>query len=343
MKRSIIVPRLYIRYYTVYCLGFCLVFVAIDAALFSTNLFNTHSSIPDGAYWQYLHIRDLIQNGTVGSEVAENPIILMHLFRYIIYWPFVTLQEANTGLQYTLLTVIAFPVINHYFSRPSHIVFFVPLLLGYFISYRSVLAMISVGYIIIYMLDNRRLFFLFAGLLLSLLSTAVLVQSLALLLSFVFFRARRMLVHPLFISVVVILFFFFFKIMVAKYDGFAAGTAGYQSLVLNDDTIVLLKIISRNTIFVSILQGQTRGYFYVVFAVFVVFLISKTFLSRDRRVRNHKLVLLAMFPGFFVEGLGVLSITLVFLWTLLKVDFERSSTRPRRTKVVRDISCSDFA
>jgi hypothetical protein len=343
MRLSIIAPRPYMRYYTAYCLGLCLVFVTVDAAVFRTKLFDTHSLVPDGAYWQYLHIRDLIQNGTLGGEVSENPILLMHLFRYAIYWPFIILQEANTGLQYTLLTVIAFPVINHYFSRPSHLVFFFPLMLAYFISYRSVLAMISVGYIVIYMFDNRKPLFLFAGLLLSALSTAVFIQSLALLLSYVFFRARRMLFHPLFICAMIMLVFFLFKIMAEKYAGFSAGTAGYQSLVLNADTIVLLKIVSRSTIFVSILQGQARGYVYIGLAVFVVLLIFKTFLSRDPRIKNHKLVLLAMFPGFFAEGLGVLSITLVFLWTLLKVDFERSSTRLRRTKVVRDINGSDFA
>lgn len=336
MHLSIRVPQPYIRYYTAYCLGLCLIFVAVDAAVFRTKLFDTHSLILDGAYSQYLHMRDLIQNGTLLVEVSENPILLMHLFRYAIYLPFIMLQEASTGLQYTFLTMIAFPVINHYFSRPSHIAFFLPLMLAYFISYRSVLAMISVGYIVIYLFDNRKSLFLFAGLLLSLLSSAVFIQSLALLLTYIFFRARRMVFHPLLICTLVILGLFLFKIMAEKYAGFSAGTSGYQSLVLNADTIVLLKIVSRSTIFVSILEGGARGYVYLGFAVLVVLLIFYSF-ARDSRLKNHRLVLLAMFPGFFAEGLGVLSITLVFLWAMLKIDLERSVPRLRGYKEVRHL------
>ena len=317
------------RVTTAFCLFMCFMLIIVDQAFFRTTLFDINSFTPDGAYFQYLNIKNLIASGYLWEEASDSPIILTHIFRYVVYYPFIVLSESESAiasalpLEYIFLVLISFPVINYYYDRLKYLILFLPLVAAYFVSFRAVLTAISIGYIVIYLFSNRWYPYFLTGLLLSLLSSAVSSQIVLLLLTYTTFRERHLLLRFKIIFPFILFSIILIQALSEKLKGFATGGAGYAALTEAAQSNVMLTILSRSTIFSDIVNGNIRGYAYALIGSILLFVMLKSFLQRDPATKDHRLIILAISPGFLLEGLGVMSVMMVFIWSLLKVDLSK--------------------
>lgn len=305
---------------TITCLFVCFILVFVDSIYFNTSFFKDSTHYTDGAYHQYMHIKNLLAEDQIWQEIFDNPIITLHFFRYIVYRPFTYLNELQIPLEYTLLVLISLPVIKAYCKNNKHIIFVAPLIFAYFISFRAVLCAISIGYLIIYLFNNRNFIYLLSSILLSFLSSAVLIQSLLLIIFFTIFRernffyfAKNLLIIPYFILATLVL--------IEKLSGFSSGIEGYiaTSNIGNENNIIW-SIFSRSTLYYNFQLGNMRGYAYLLFGIFVLILIAKKQFSKNKKYKDYRLILPLLSVGFLVEGLGVISIVMVILWAYMDVD-----------------------
>lgn len=308
---------------TAFSLFICFVLIIVDQAVFRTTLFDIHSFTPDGAYFQYLHVKNTVDSGYLWEEASDSPIFLTHILRYAIYYPFIILSESALQLDYIFLVILGFPVINYYYEKVTYLPLFLPLVAAYFISFRAVLTAISIGYVVIYLFSNRSYPYLLAGLFLSLLSSAVSTQIVLLMGMYTIFRERHFL-----LQLRVMLPFILFCVILAlalseKIEGFIAGGSGYAAATAAAQSNILLTILSRSTIYFDIVNGNIRGYAYALIGSILLLVTLKSFLLRDPAAKDHRLIILAISPGFLLEGLGVMSVMMVFVWSLLKVDLSK--------------------
>lgn len=313
-----------------YSLTLCL--IIIDGLLVKTSLFDPLQYMTDGAYRQYIYIKHLLDNQILWSEASQNYTLLMHTVRYAIYETFISVDLKFVNLQYSLLVLISFPVLSYYSKNTSHIIFLTPLILAFFLSYRSILGIIAVGYLVIFLFSNRKFFFFFMGAILSFLSSALLIQFITLITAFGILRERKLFYRLDVIFFYLIVFFLIIPVLYSKILGFHYGLDGYHSSLITTESNFLLTLVSRSTIIVGLASHSIRGYIYIAFGIVIILLILKYLFSKQAKFRDHRLILLCLFPGFFGEGLGVMSIALIFLWAIFKVDLST------HTKFVRFVS-----
>lgn len=330
-----------VRASTLSCVIGCMIMIALDIAVFNSALFDPLTRDADGAYHQYLHIRTLIEYGWLWQAALENPIILNHVFRYLIYWPFMYLNELGVKLEYVVLVIVSYPVVSYYYKKAWYVFLLLPLVAAYFISFRAVLTAIGVGYIVIYLFGNGRYIYLLIGMLLSFLSSAVQIQILLLIVMYSLFRDRRLIFRPQ--VLMPILFFVVIVVMgvFEKIDGFSEGGAGYAAMSGHANDGVIAAILSRGTLYLDMLRGSIRGYAYTLAGLAMLYLILWSFLSRNSSRNDHRFILLSLSPGFLVEGLGVNAIMMVFLWALFNINLHLSRTRPSRViSILPTVQCS---
>lgn len=317
--------NLLVKKATVICICLCIILVFIDSIYFNTSFFKDSTHSNDGAYHQYIHIKDLLEDDKIWKEIFNNPIIALHFFRYAIYKPFIFLNELQIPLEYTLLVLISFPVIRIYYKNNKHIIFIAPLVFAYFISFRAILCAISIGYLIIYLFNNRNFIYLVSAILLSFLSSAVLVQSLLLIIFFMIFREnfflyslKNLLIIPYFLLAILVL--------IEKLSGFYSGIEGYMATSnIGNENNIFWSIFSRSTLYYNLQLGNIRGYFYLLFGIFFLILITKKLFSKNEKYKDYRLILPLLSIGFLVEGLGVISILMVIIWAYMGVDLTNSS------------------
>lgn len=287
------------------------------------------ADVDDGFSAQIGYVFGLFQADNIFGGLQENWLLLVHIVRVLAVIPFVYLEAwLGPAASLTLLLVLLLPLARVPGYRNQNLFALVPVFLPLFVSGRSVLVAIGVGYIVFYLHENRSHLKLWLGVLLVNLSSASVFISLLLL---IFWKSKFNFNNgPMSwsrLAAVVVLLGSFAISMLDKISGFQSGEVGYEGYGVDSDNILLV-ILSRSTLFFSFFEGQyLRVAAYGSIGAFLLFkLIALVF---DQRSPIARRMVLCCLPGLFVEGLGVLA--MVFPLTWLLTGFGMSEVRRKRT------------
>lgn len=308
-----------------------LVLMLIGGAWFRIKFLPMTESGSDGFQEQLEYIVFILQDGTLGEEIAENWLLLIHVGRLLVVTPFLALEKwLGPIAQLCLLLLTLLPLVRLTFTDHPFLVSLLPLLLPFAVSGRSVLVTAGVAYIILFMLSERgRPWMLWFGLLAANLSSAsVLIALLLLLFSQPLSTCVRR--HELQRGLAIILLLVsFFASAADKFTGFQTGEAGYESTVSSGNP--LLAALSRSTLIVSFEEGQYLR--AVVYTVVAIYLLSKVaMLMAAPEAIGRRRMMLCCLPGIFLEGLGVLAMGFPLYWLL--IHFDPSDAMTNRQKGV---------
>lgn len=287
------------------------------------------ADVDDGFSAQIRYVFGLFQADNVFGELQENWLLLVHVIRVFAVIPFVYLEIwIGPVASLTLLLFLLLPLARVLGSRNQNLFALAPVFLPLFVSGRSVLVAIGVGYIIFYLHENRSHLKLWLGVLFVNLSSASVFISLLLL---IFWKSKcnfnNISMSWSRLAAIVVLLGSFAVSMLDKILGFQSGDVGYEGYGVDSDNIFLV-ILSRSTLFFSFFEGQ-----YLRVAAYgsigAILLFKLIVLIFDHRSPIARRMVLCCLPGIFVEGLGVLA--MVFPLTWLLTGFGMSEVRLKRT------------
>lgn len=277
----------------------------------------------------------LVTDGAESGLIDESWLPLLHAVRFASVAPFIAAEEAigPTG-SVVLLLLLLLPLTRSPGSSGGNLFTALPLLLPLFVSGRSVLVAVAVGYIAMNIMERRRQWMLWFGSLLANLSSASVLIAIILL----FFdnvkisRARiefNQKTQRFF--VLALLLISFILSAVDKISGFGSGDAGYAAHAVDSDNF-FIQIISRSTLAVSIVEGQyLRAVAYGAIAILLLVKLIAAFL--DPRQKTERYLVICCFPAIFLEGLGVMAMVFPIIWLLSGLDAGR-----QRSDLVRSQS-----
>ena len=304
-------------------------FAAILAAGIAMDVrFLPASDAEDGFAVQIAYTASLVQDANVFDAAADSWLVFVHLGRLVATAPFLYLESiAGPGGPIALLLLLLIPLTHVPGRGRRGFLMLVPMALPLFVSGRSVLVAVGVGYVVMHLIERRGAWMLALGVLLANLSSASVLMCL-LVLAFGSVRDRR--AFPAWnwqrVGAMALLVISLAISAHDKFTGFSSGDAGYEAQVAGSDN-VLLTILSRSTLFVSFAEGQyLRAVFYSGVAAFI--LVKLVTLIADPRLRTARRIMLCCVPGIFLEGLGVLGMLFPLIWLFAGFTVETSS-RPR--------------
>jgi len=279
-------------------------------------------ALEDGFQSQLLYVASLLGGGALWDEMWRAPLVCVHFVRLIGVMPFVgpeLLVWPKASLPVLLLAMWPLVRGRHQMNVSNRVLLalFLPLL----VSGRGVLVAISVGYVILYLARvEKSKWFLWVGALFANLSSASVLVVILLLL---FFRrgaaaqvrrdgvdqdwSRRLILLLLMLS--------FLASLVDKLHGFGGGEVGYEGYSSSSHN-VLVAILSRSTLWVSVVEGQylRAAAYSAIFSLFFVKLMSIMRRSGNEGARR---LMLCCLPGIFMEGLGVWAMFFPLIWLAL--------------------------
>jgi len=183
------------------------------------------------------------------------------------------------------------------------------------LSYRSVLVVASIGYLVLYIRYTDKSWYLALSLLLANLSSGAVLASM-LIAGFIGpnYRKNSYLLRAYAIvacaSLVISL--------QDKVQGFLAGDAGYDSTIRGATGI--LALLSRSTIFISFSEGNiARGAIYISILAVALFAIIQA--GRQIQYGAYLRIFILTLPAFFLEGLGVLALLFPVLMFSANIPF----------------------
>lgn len=258
----------------------------------------------DGYTSQVLYVREIIELG--GSFLDQPPLVWIHLIRSILFYYLDFLSYIGGAWLVALGVALFFVPLMRLFvhARFSYVSILLPILIA-LVSYRAVFVALSVGYIFLYFLYSRRVIYLVISFIfLNLSSASVLIGMLVVCIYAFRFSAWSWRLGVFLIGLTL-------SFMISLQDkivGFMSASIGYQPTVSVGEG-GLWGVLTRNTIFTSFYEGDyMRGAGYLAF-LFVALLII--FLSLCvREFKGYGLLFLAGLPAFFLEGLGVIALTI---------------------------------
>ncbi len=255
----------------------------------------------DGFASQMLYIKNLMEDSW-GLFQAE-PLYWVHGLRMLVALPFEIVYElGGAALVAILMLVIIWPLLGFFddAKRPS-LGIVLPLTM-IVLSFRAVLVFVGIGYLLLYIIRNRSFCFLVLGFLFVNLSSGSVLAALA--TGFVLSRRYCRMTR----GMVLFLFGLLITLVVSvmdKYVGFMAQDVGYEATVGEGNGV--LALLSRNTVFVSLLEGD-----YLRFSVYVAMLLGAcyafAYAAFDKRYSGYAVIFLITIPVFMLEGLGVVSL-----------------------------------
>lgn len=264
------------------------------------------SILTDGFASQVMYVLNVLGSG--GDLSDEKALFFVHVVRTLVA---VVFQFANAVggpiLEVVLLSLFVWPVLGLFVGRSRRLLGLALFFLVFLISFRSVLVCISVGYLFLYQLRSKKNIFLLASFLFSSLSSGAVLLCVLLLARngrLVFMRGLGYLTYAVLMTTSLAVS------LADKFDGFNAGDAGYEATVGNSTGIVAA--ISRNTIIVSILEGNyVRAAVYGFIAVMLLVFLVSSFLRPQ--TRWYRYILIAGLPVLGMEGLGVVALIIPLL------------------------------
>lgn len=260
----------------------------------------------DGFTYQILYIRGLVDIGINISNLE--PLLIVHYFRFLVAYPIDYIDHSNYNfLTPIVILLIIEPLIKIFKTRQGKYFFLLLIVLPIFMSYRNILVIAGIGYLVYYIKINKNpAYLLFSALLVNLSSGSVLV---AIVCSLIFCRVYRVMdlriiFYTIFLSISLLIS------LTDKYMGFSLGESGYAATEYGATGI--FAIITRSTIYVSVITGN---YFRaaIYFLVGVSALFSIIFASRHAHYRGYAVIFIASLPVFLVEGLGVIALIIPIL------------------------------
>lgn len=286
----------------------------INATRIRSGYFDLNEiNLQDEAFIQIKQTFEFIQSGGAVTRALENPIFVTHLVRVAIFIPFSYLGSLGhgQGLEYVLLILISLPVVMRYYKRSNDIIYLAPLVLPFLISYRSFLAALAIGYVVIAITSKGNILFLLFGVTLSLLSTAVMVQSSLLIL--IYRKKISCLLRNNPVAIVPLIAFLGITLLVTlvKIQGFVGGLDGYTSEYGSDG---IQSAITRSTLVIGLAKGSLRGYLSLAIALLLIISLVRLGNSRNKELKTYFRILSCLAPGLLFEGLGIVSILFPILW-----------------------------
>jgi hypothetical protein len=299
------------------------IFVAL-ASLMGRQMFEEESRAgADAFFYQIQNVLTLLEGGST-AEWFESPLLLVHAVRFAITSPFYLVQQAGWGSSAEALLMLPFmlPVLLARFGGRRRFIqalfVYTPLIL----SFRSVLTACSIAYLfmLLYADRPRKGAGLFSMVLANLSSAAVLCWILIAATHGKELVSRmRLRVWPVALFVVALLSLG--ASLDEKLRGLAEGGEGYeqQTNAAGGGEGGLVALLSRNTIYVSLSEGQYgRAAVYLALLLAVALIVGHLLLSRGIS-RSMKLFFMCAIPAFLVEGLGVVAFLFPVLWYLCGV------------------------
>lgn len=260
----------------------------------------------DGYTNQVVYIWNYFDIG--GSLLDLEPIYWIHSVRAIIAYFFTSIEDiGGGGLVAAVLMVLAYPIAKVFFwLRRGYLILALPLI-SMAISERAFLVIIAVGYILSFIRGGNTFYFLFVSFILSNLSSGSVMNNL--IISSTLARNHR----PYSLGLYIYIALQTISLIISaqdKYLGFSEQRSGYNATVYGASGIEA--IISRSTIFVSLLDGN-----YLRFAAYsslgVIAAGLMLFALRSKQYRGYVLILVSVIPALIFEGLGFLSLLVPML------------------------------
>ena len=279
--------------------------VAIVYAQYTEKTF-LYTNATDGFTFQVNYIRSHFALGGRFDELE--PLLWIHVIRTLVANLFEYLETlGGPWLPTLLISVLFIPIVELFDrSRRPFVAFVIPVAVM-FISARSALVVVAVGYLMVYILKNKSPSYLMISFILSNLSSGAVLNNLV--IAVLIANSYRRYSIPLWVYIISS----FLSVIISgtdKYEGFSSGAAGYDSTVYG--LTGYLAIFSRSTIFVALLSGdyvKVAAYLSLVAAAFAVLFVS----LRSKLYRGYSVVFLSALPSFLLEGLGVLSLVVPLL------------------------------
>jgi len=274
-------------------------FVSLDEDAIST----------DGYASQVAFIRALVEGG--GNLLEVDPLYWIHGVRTLLALGFEA-AHANGGALATAAVVLAciWPILALFDGAPRRALALLLPLTAMALSYRAVLVLVAIGYVLLYVVRRRSAVYLLLAFVFANLSSGAVLSGLliALLLAAGY---RRMTPSMLIFVAGMVLSL---GVSVAdKYAGFMAKEEGYNATV--EGATGLVALLSRSTIFVSVMEGDyLRALIYA--GMFVGALYALVYAARRRRYGGYAAIFICTVPAFLLEGLGVISLVVPVLMFL---------------------------
>ncbi|MES2755180.1 MAG: hypothetical protein V4659_10985 [Pseudomonadota bacterium] len=285
---------------------YCLVFLA--AILL--NIYNDKRFLgdiqTDGFTFQVNYISNYFSGG--GKLFDLEPLLWIHSLRTVITEFFLYFEElGGPGLATFVILLLYVPVIRMFrHAKWPNVAVILPLTVV-LLSYRSSLVILSLAYLMMFVIDRRSWPFLVVSFLFANLSSGAVLNSVIIALTIG--RTYRRNSVALYVYIGLLLVSFYIS-ATDKYSGFSQGLSGYDATVYGVDGVTA--ILSRNTIFVSLLNGDYERaivYSLIVMVALVTLVVS----LRDPKYRGYGVIFLSAVPSFLLEGLGVVSLIVPFL------------------------------
>lgn len=260
----------------------------------------------DGFTYQILYIRSLVDIGV--SIFGLEPLLIVHYFRLIVAYPFDYIDQSSYSfITPILILAILEPLIKIFQTLQGKYIFLLLIILPMFMSYRNMLVIYGIGYLIYYVkISKNPIYLILSALLVNLSSGSVLV---AIVCSLVLCRVYRITDMKI-VTYIGVLCLSLLISLTDKYTGFSLGESGYAATEFGATGI--FAIITRSTIYVSVITGNyLRAAVY--FLVGIGALISIIVASRHAHYRGYAVIFIASLPVFLVEGLGVVALIIPIL------------------------------
>ena len=297
-------------------LGLFIALIVSAGAIFFPRTFlllDETTIFTDGYASQVFYVLGVLSSG--GDIFSEQPLFFVHLIRTFISVVFSLLNSmGGAPLEVFVLSLFILPVVDLFVGAKRGWISFLLFFLVFLLSFRSVLVCLSVGYLLLYQLRQPKPMYLLVSFIFASLSSGAVL--------FCVMLVAREGIQCIWKRKAYLLYFFLSltSLLISvqnKLVGFASGDSGYQSTV--GDSTGLVAAISRNTIIVSILEGNyLRAAVYILICLLVVFFLLKSFLDED--ARWYRFVFSAGVPVMFFEGLGVIALLVPLLMMIAKLE-----------------------
>ncbi len=291
----------------------------------------------DGYASQVAFIRALIEGG--GNLLNVDPLYWIHGVRTVLALGFEAVHT-NGGALATAAVMLAciWPILALFDGAPRSVLALLLPLTMMALSYRAVLVLVAIGYILLYIVRRRSAVYLLLAFVFANLSSGAVLSGL--LIALLLAAGYRRMTPSMLIFVACMVFSL--AISVAdKYEGFLAQDEGYDATV--EGATGLVALLSRSTIFVSVMEGDyLRALVYT--GMFVGALYALVYAAKRRSYGGYAGIFICTVPAFLLEGLGVISLVVPVLMFLAGAPLPRkpkeeasrrpslSRPRPSRTR-----------
>ncbi len=274
-----------------------IIFVILSSYL-NISMFEHDKS--DGFKSQVFYVSKIFK-----GELDYNPLFFIHLARLFIISPFYIIDILELPSYIESLGFILY-LIPFCKKKYLNIVGYLPCLfifLPFFVSYRTVLGMLSMAYLFILLFCHIRSYSLlfFSALLANLSSGIVLSWIIVSIGSLCYLKKSYKYLLPLFLAIssgligsLINKFYFMFTTNGIKENG---------------------NVIERSNIYISLIDGNYfRLFFYISLCLLLFFSIFTSLLINNKSIRDRLFIFfLAGIPTIFFEGLGLISYLMCFL------------------------------